>query len=293
MEPKIKELLMKKHVKGEYACELEIEFEPNTDPDAYIIEAAGWVRHRDGSLRNGIELVMDGPALYKDLPQILARPLKALEQAEIADKIRWSARCSTHVHMNVQDWTPTQIIRFVTMWYIFEPNIVEHFAPERAGNLFCLRAIDAPIFVEHIADNFKPRLLGKLGDGGNRRYMGLNWNSLAKFGSLEFRYLRGSVDPEYIMAFIQLLEKVRRWAEETDVDPRDFIADVSMKGLDNIQRDILGYNWPISREIWESLRFAQDLVYGVDLKQFKKVEDTDKMETNFLVDEFNLDEGEL
>ena len=293
MEHKIKDILPLKHTKGEYACELEIEFDTEVDPDAYIVDAAGWVRHRDGSLRNGLELVMDGPKLYKNLPDILTRPAKALVNAELYDHIKWSQRCSTHVHMNVQNWTPTQVIRFATLWYIFESSIVDHFAPERAGNLFCLRAIDAPIFVEHIVDNFKPVLARKLGDGGNRRYMGLNWNSLPKFGSLEFRYLRGSVDPEYIMSFIQLLERVRRWAETSEVDPRDFLAEVSLRGLDNIQRDILGYNWPITSSVWESLRFAQDLVYGVDLNGFKQPEDIDKMQDQFLVDEFNLDEGEL
>lgn len=293
MEPKIKDLLRKRVLKGTYACELEIEFDTDYNPDEYVIIADGWARHRDGSLRNGIELVMNGPAPYKDLPAILKRPREALGQENLYDHIKWSARCSTHVHMNVQDFTPTQLLRFVTLWYIFEPSIVEHFTPERAGNLFCLRAIDAPIFVEHVYENFTPQRLAKLGDGGNRRYMGLNWNSLPKFGSLEFRYLRGSVDPEYIMSFIHLVERVRKWALETVDDPRDVLANMSLRGLDNMQADVLGYNWPITRDVWESLRFAQDLVYGVDLKVFAKVEDTDKMENNFWVDEFNLDEGEL
>jgi hypothetical protein len=305
MEMQLNDLMRRREYRGTYACELEIEFDRElVDADDIRLAIIGWRQVKDGSLRNGFELIMDGPVSYNNLPNALHLPTQTLSDKEIGrnneyliDAIKWSNRCSTHVHMNVQKFTPRQLLLFTMMWYVFEPIIVDKFAPERAGNLFCLRAVDAPVFVEHIIDAFKPETLRYIDN--NRRYMGLNWASLSKFCSLEFRYLRGSIDPKYILEFISYVEALRKWVLKCEEDPKNVLGLLSMRGLAEMYDECfnktplgIDFNSPI---IWESLRFAQDLCYGVDLTQFiqvKKIDD-DKMDPVFFVNELEQDEGDF
>jgi len=269
MEPQLNDIVKRKECSGTYACELEIEFDHTlVEADNFKIGSANWQQVKDGSLRNGFELIMRGPVPYKKLPEILDEPTQLLAAKAIdglgnylIDAIKWSNRCSVHVHMNVQTFTPRQLLLFSTLWYVFEPILVEKFAPERVGNLFCLRAVDAPVFVDHVIEAFSPERIKYI--DGNRRYMGLNWASIGKFCSLEFRYLRGSIDAAYIM---------------------EFVSYVPSRGYD--------FNSPL---VWQSLRLAQDLCYGVDLTAFKPVKkfNDDRMEYVFYVNPGDADEGEL
>jgi hypothetical protein len=305
MEPQLNDIVKRKEYPGTYACELEIEFDSElAEADNYKIGSASWQQVKDGSLRNGFELIMRGPVPYKKLFEVIEQPAQMLAAKEtglddttLFDAIKWSNRCSVHVHMNVQTFTPRQLLLFSTLWYVFEPIIVEKFAPERVGNLFCLRAVDAPVFVDHVIESFKPETIKYI--DGNRRYMGLNWASIGKFCSLEFRYLRGSIDAAYIVEFISYVEALRNWVLTCEADPKDVLPMLSMRGLAEMFEECfdkpsqgIDFNAPV---VWQSLRLAQDLCYGVDLTAFKPVKkfNDDRMEHVFYVAEHEADEGEL
>ncbi len=305
MEPQLNDIVKRKECSGTYACELEMEFDYTlVEADNFKIGSANWQQVKDGSLRNGFELIMRGPVPYKKLPEILDEPTQLLAAKAIdglgnylIDAIKWSNRCSVHVHMNVQTFTPRQLLLFSTLWYVFEPILVEKFAPERVGNLFCLRAVDAPVFVDHVIEAFSPERIKYI--DGNRRYMGLNWASIGKFCSLEFRYLRGSIDAAYIMEFVSYVEALRNWVLRCDADPKDVLPMLSMRGLAEMfeecfDRPSRGYDFN-SPLVWQSLRLAQDLCYGVDLTAFKPVKkfNDDRMEYVFYVNPGDADEGEL
>lgn len=305
MEPQLNDIIKRREHSGTYACELEIEFDGELiDADNFKIGSDTWQQVKDGSLRNGFELIMKGPVPYKKLPEVLDEPTQMLASKVVdgmgnylIDGIKWSNRCSVHVHMNVQTFTPRQLLLFSTLWYVFEPILVEKFAPERAGNLFCLRAIDAPVFVDHVIEAFSPERIKYI--DGNRRYMGLNWASIGKFCSLEFRYLRGSIDPAYILEFISYIDALRTWVLKCEADPKDVLPMLSMRGLAEMfeecfDRPSMGidFNAPI---VWQSLRLAQDLCYGVDLTAFKPVKkfNDDRMEYIFYVNPDQADEGDF
>lgn len=302
MEPQLNNIIRRKVHKGTYACELEIEFDNEyVDAEEFRLVLPHWQQVKDGSLRNGFELIMKGPVTYGELPDVLTEPTQALadrdtghDDLSLIDCVKWSNRCSVHVHMNVQTFTPRQLLLFSVMWYVFEPIIVEKFAPERAGNLFCLRLVDAPVFVEHIIDSFKPDNIKFI--DGNRRYMGLNWASIGKFCSLEFRYLRGSISYGYILEFVSYVDALRNWVLKCESDPEDVLPMLSMRGLAEMFEEC--FNQPAqdinfqSPIVWQSLRLAQDLCYGVDYKQFNKIDD-DQMDFLFYVYDYRADEGEL
>ena len=301
MEMLLNDYLRRPPKDGEYACELEIEFNWDTvNIEEHEFLSDNWIQAHDGSLRNGCEFVMRGPVSYKELRGNLEELQEFLddyiwEGEPFTNHIVWSNRCSTHVHMNVQKLSPRQLMLFACVWYMFEPIIVDKFAPDRAGNLFCLRAVDAPAYLDYISRNFNPQSLRFFDD--NRRYMGLNWASLIKFGSLEFRYLNGSVDPDYICSFVSFVHSLKEWVLSYDKEPRALIREASVRGLKNLYEECfktsgegIDFN---SREIWSSVRLAQDLCYEIDLEPFNKFINNDIMEEVFIVDPWFEDEGEF
>lgn len=58
MEPQLNDIVKRKECSGTYACELEIEFYYDIDAELYKIGSASWQQVKDGSLRNGFELIM-------------------------------------------------------------------------------------------------------------------------------------------------------------------------------------------------------------------------------------------
>ena len=73
---------------------------------------------------------------------------------------------------------------------------------DRVGNLFCLRLPDAEGLLEHVfADLDGPYPFQTLLGNDDLRYAGLNINAIRKFGSLEFRGMRGVYDLETLDAW--------------------------------------------------------------------------------------------
>lgn len=147
-------------------------------------EVAGWDVTRDGSLREGgLEYVTSAPYTL----EASLRAIEAMEKATADSKIKNSGYAGTHVHVNVSDLTITKMFNFALLYLALEDVIAsKYFGEGRKGNLFCLCASDAEALINYVYEAATKADLNIL-KTDDIRYSSLNFSSLFKHGTLEFR----------------------------------------------------------------------------------------------------------
>lgn len=186
---------------------IELEAEGNL----YQINTPYWKTEVDGSLRNGgLEFILKKPVPMESLAD-------ALDQfAEQAKGMTFSKsiRTSCHVHMNVQPYTFKELYAIIGAYWLFEDILVEMCGRDRVGNLFCLRASDAAASVHWVVDSIKNTLTSWsrkfLLDFhvDHSKYAALNLSALARYGSLEFRSMRGIYTKKEISQWVNILHSL-------------------------------------------------------------------------------------
>lgn len=250
-----------------------------------------WSCKSDGSLRHIIEEGVEHPPVEYVLKSPLNRDevFKALKYLEAKlqasnSSIVMSSRTSVHVHVNCQEMTVRELYKFICLYMIFEEILVDWSGPERAGNLFCLRAKDSDYYIKMLEDSLRNKNFKLWNE--NVRYAACNVASISKFGSLEFRSLRGTVDVDLIMTWIDILLLIKSKAEEfenpveivekfNEVGPLPFFRQIfSDTKLRNLFKDI-----PLlSNKLWDGLRMVRDVAYATDWPPPKKKEDQEPEE---------------
>lgn len=153
-----------------------------------------WVVEHDHSLRNGIEFILRPPKTLVNFKASLKQFESAIKDCNIVPSIR----TSIHVHVNVSHFTFQQVVNFLFLYWCVEDILVGMNGEEREGNLFCLRASDAEGIFWNLLDSYKKGRPLSTNVNNNLRYAALNLASLSKFGTLEFRFIRGAVDIDEI-----------------------------------------------------------------------------------------------
>jgi hypothetical protein len=253
-----------------------------------------WAVHSDGSLRNSpeghppLEYVLRKPMSRKEVSEALEYLTLKLRGAK--SRVLDSHRTSVHVHFNCQQWTLKEIFTFVSLYLIFENALVEFSGPDRVGNLFCQRAKDSQFWIYSIVRAFQT---GTFRDvfSENFRYTSCNTASLHKFGSIEFRSMRGTIDRETIENWIDLLDKIRQ-KSKTFKDPYDlyekFYESTPGEFLDFIfkdtpkLKDLLSGTSNLNQGLEQGSIFVRDIAYSIEtwkealpeLKKKKKVKQT-------------------
>ena len=244
---------------GTYGIEVEVEGD-NLPP-----QVNGFDRTADGSLRGeSAEFVFKGPASKS----LAIKRINALYKA-YADRgtvLRNSYRCSVHVHMNVQEFSMSRVATLFILYAMFEEYLVRYCGPHREGNMFCLRLKDA----EEPVDTFLSCLARKRFDGLNSdrlRYAAINLAALGKYGSLEFRAMRGPDTAQEIIDWVNLLDCLRV-ASGRFTSPVDLVEHISLLGshalAEEVFGDLLG-TLPLDGDwgevIFENMRMVQDIAY--------------------------------
>lgn len=163
-----------------------------------------WKVDHDGSLRANpecVEYVLRQPLKYDD--SILALEYLNQQHEDNGSVLNWSYRCSTHVHVNVQAEEVLTVLRLAYIYYIFENLLVKWSGNEREGNRFCLRLQDSYEISQTIANVFSEPF--EHIDENRIRYAALNFASLRKYGSVEFRSLSGTTDKARIDKWLKML----------------------------------------------------------------------------------------
>ncbi len=234
---KIYELLAKKNVSGDLG--VEIEAEGARLPFTY---EEYWEMKNDNSLRGNFpetacEYVMPKP---KTLGKTL-EGIKYLIGKGEENKTKWvfSFRTSCHVHLNVLDLEEEQLKALAYLYLLLEEPLMNYCGKTRKHNRFCLRTQDAENTIEvvnHLITQGVKSFVRSF-DDGQIRYAAFNLGALKKYGSVEFRGMRGTLDygvlSNWVSGIMRLKEYVQKHTTIQDVytrfvdqSPEDFIKEV-------------------------------------------------------------------
>jgi hypothetical protein len=275
--------------KGEVGIEIEVEgnkfpkgvsphYPQGVSPDLIPPQ---WRYVKDGSLRgqDNAEYIFAKPLMFSDVPKAL-EDLWAMFK-KFGSKLDDSNRTSVHVHLNAQKWHMNRLTAFMALYYCLEEVLTAWCGEHRVGNLFCLRAKDAPAIIRQVRDFITSD--GRATVGGNHHYAALNLNALTKHGSIEVRTMRGTQDSETIINWVAILERLYNLSSEYS-DPRDICGLFSAAGPMEFFDTLLGDKAYVVRQgismseeeirdsMYEGIRLAQDLCYCRDWDTFKPME---------------------
>lgn len=220
-------------VNGEVGIEVEVE--GNNLPQR--IGAGGiWKATKDNSLRGeSMEYIFNGPKPRDVVDKYVDALFKVFEGTGAV--LNESHRTSVHVHLNVSDLRVYDVCNIFTLYSIIEDFLIPFCGPQRKGNLFCLRMKDA----QYVIDKFKKMLLCgsfyRLA-GDDIRYAGLNLDACRKYGSVEFRAMRGLTTPGPIKQWVSILLEIKDAAVNNFRSPREMVEQVSMLGAEGFLRSV-------------------------------------------------------
>lgn len=263
-ETLIRDYFNRDAVGGDIGVEIELEA-TNRFPDRARTEAHWWAE-RDGSLKSeyALEYVLRKPSTVKETFTAIDSLKKELDLkgTNIIDTVR----AGVHVHINVGDLTFQQMWTMTTVWYILEELLIDNYCGEgRSGNHFCLRAVDADAVVFRVVSVMEGRIpIDALGND-DIRYSSLNFCSLRKYGSLEFRAMRATKDLNKIKRWVKILYRVKK-NSLLSPNPKHVVRNFSMGGEKNFLSDMIG-----KREaeyiVRNDLRYREKMRRGVVVAQ--------------------------
>jgi hypothetical protein len=260
---------------------LEIECEGNSFRKGSLPKP--WRYVEDHSLRgdDNAEYVFDGPQKFSDVPDSLTDLWSMFENdGTVLDD---SNRTSVHVHMNAQSWHLNRLATFCALFFSVEDVLAEWCGDHRVGNLFCLRASDAPAIVWELKKFLKAEGYYSIND--HYHYGGLNLHALMKYGSIEVRTMRGAPDPTLIQRWVNILEHMYHLSGEIK-DPRDVPGMFSANGPDSYIRKVIGpeysairgdiamSDYEIREKTYKSIRLAQDICYCLDWDKYAPADES-------------------
>lgn len=254
---------------GDIGLEIEVEGEdlPRTNRDIWRMES-------DGSLRgNSVEYV-------------LAKPMSSVEKAnaltyldnkyvESGTVVHDSVRAGVHVHINVQDLTLEQMFSFIVAYIILEDILTFYCGQYRQGNLFCLRIRDADFLLYVMEKVAKKEYNLNEFNSNQLRYSAINVTSLNRYGSLEFRAMRGTRNMSIINDWADMLLRLRDVSKVFD-NASDVVSFLIEKGADAFLDHFLGgFNKTLGYvpkemlELNDGLYRAYDLAMETDWSSYK------------------------
>ena len=228
-----------------------------------------WQTKSDGSLRGDYRLEcvtypLSGERLREAIRQYCANAQEASEP--------FSWRCSSHIHMNCLNLTAKQVAALMLLTYATDNYFYAAGDDARRCNYNCRPAsllLPMAEFLGELARCFHRgalqkafRLLGGRANGrGEPRYVGMNWWSLRKFGTVEFRHFPGTRDEEQLSRWIRMCGKLYAAAIKYGNIPR--VATLLADGPDRFGEEVFGSDW--SRMTYDThLQDWQEAEEGID-----------------------------
>lgn len=209
---KVYMLLNKPQKLGLLGVEVEVETINGVLPRHHD-DLNAWDVTHDGSLRGeSAEYVFKEPLGARAAINAVNKLREVLEPVEL----NWSFRTSVHVHVNVLSLTKQQLDNFFYSYLLLEEVLMAFCGATREGNRFCLRVKDAEGVIEAIGAIVANKGFLNLPRQDVNRYSSLNVDALLKFGSLEFRGMRGTLDKDVINVWINALVRLRKFAMEAE-----------------------------------------------------------------------------
>lgn len=278
-----------RHRPGEIGLELEVEGRNIVDaPNPPV----GWSKIKDGSLRgDSAEFILTNPIKRENLHKALDALYEYYGEAGIV--LNNSYRTSVHVHLNMQKAKLRQVISLLCLYTCFESLLVNTkiCGRERLGNLFCLRYSDAEVPLIAIQYALKSCHVDYIREENRLKYSALNIATLSRFGSLEFRMMRGLEKKEDIDRWVRILLKLKDFALALP-DPSTIPGLISEYGPIGLIREVFGdYSeyllagqdqHELSDDIFDAMQGIQDLCFYLeDWSEPPKEQEEAPAEDNF------------
>lgn len=246
---------------------IEVEAECAREPDwSTYPDGFPWVTDQDASLRGAYNLEVKSARpenrlwFNKNLPVLLDFIFTEGQAVE-------TVRASTHIHMNMIGANKIHIANFLCMYYLLEDLLVETVGgPGRKGNLYCLGLSDA--------ENGAEVLRSLLNDNMNWyhrqeevKYSAMNFETLFRFGTLEFRALKTTRDCTNVLdcmrLFIRMMKMMGRWEKPTSI-----IEFMSFNGAERLVKELVPDSLYKRMEShtpsYDTVLTVQHLFYGVN-----------------------------
>lgn len=194
---------------------IEVEVEALTPLPAEI--GGVWLTKTDDSLRNyHYEYICRQPIkVGSDKISHIKVLTDKLNTSTI--KLDMSHRTSVHVHRNVQHFTPVEVWNTVIAYWMIEDALLSYCGEGRRGNLFCLPVSSCDGIINRCIKDLASNIPFSNFPGHSCKYGGQNLATVAALGSLEYRSMRGTTDPEIIdkwsSALWYLGEKARQFRD--------------------------------------------------------------------------------
>lgn len=231
-----------------------------------------WTQHVDNSLRvikdmhsEATEYVSRYPLNMEETKRSIQTLFAFLTKPGV--EVYESYRTSIHVHVNFAQEDFRTIYNFMTLSLILDELLVSQNGEHRIGNNFCLRAKDA--MGQVVA------LVTSISQGSeffsiapNDRYSSINFASLMKFGSIEFRSLECTTHEGRLMHWIGALARIKEHSKGFK-NPMEIVQQFSMMGPREFLVSTMGpfafkyLNVPnFDGMLYNGVRIAQDLAYA-------------------------------
>lgn len=173
-----------------------------------------WSTHEDGSLRDGVELVLTHPLTSPTLDVALGRYYDA------AFETKNTSRTSTHIHVNMTDATVGELRSMVMLMYMLEDGLFNAVGESRkwSGYAMALPEMHPQRMRSIMTETDYGRLMEAISPSRNQeRYYGLN-TSIRRHGTVEFRYFPGGPTKEELESWLDFVVIIKRLSREFTVD---------------------------------------------------------------------------
>jgi len=198
-----------------------------------------------------------------------------------------SVRTGVHVHVNVQKLTIVELFTFITAYLVLEDLLVNYCGEFREGNLFCLRVKDADYLLYMLEQTARTKLFNRL-NNDILRYASMNVVSLHKYGSLEFRAMRGTRDLDLIGDWAGILLNLRNQSVKFST-PAELFNWIESNGIESFLELFLGDlkdklcdGKDVNTYVQDGLDRAHCLALDTDWDSFKSLKVKDEEEVRLI-----------
>lgn len=229
-----------------FGIEIESEGVPNFSP----LRNTYWRTTRDGSLRglNPVECV-SYPMQRHVLEDALYDYEGYLRALAIPPAVAYSWRCGTHIHMNLLDLEHRALAALILTSFAADNYFYAAGDEARRNNYNCRPSsllIPTAEFLGTLARYATKAHFGKMlrhlsgSETPDHRYVGMNWHSLKKFGTVELRHFPGTFRSSDILRWVDMAQAMYTFAAQRTVQE---VRDLIYEGASEFGRQVFGDLW--------------------------------------------------
>jgi len=185
---------------------VELEIENVRPRDAFADLGHLWKVERDDSLRprdRSVELKSPSPGYSGEQ---LVQSLEALAGKDSLAHGTFGWRAGSHIHVDCRDKTPEDLAYIGPFYALLEPSIFAWDGSGRHESRFCMPwwvcSHDIATAFDIIHARNDNEFVGKISSFS--KYTALNMEPLQRFGTLEFRHAKSSIDKAFLLEYINI-----------------------------------------------------------------------------------------